>query len=153
MQDNASPSNLVTHLGFWLRMVSNAVSHSFARKLESQGVTVSEWVVLRALYDVERVPPSQLAERMGLTKGAISKLADRLFEKSLIERQANPDDKRAHTLALTAFGRSLVPRLAELADQNDAEFFGELTSDERLCLAQVLEKIVRDRELTKIPVD
>ena len=78
MQDKASPSNLVTHLGFWLRMVSNAVSHSFARKLESQGVTVSEWVVLRALYDVERVPPSQLAARMGLTKGAISKLADRL---------------------------------------------------------------------------
>jgi len=153
VNENAPPSTLITHLGYWLRMVSNAVSHSFARKVEREGVTVSEWVLLRVLYDAERVRPSQLAEGMGVTKGAVSKLADRLFEKSLIERQANPGDKRAHTLALNAAGRALVPRLASLADQNDAEFFGALTSDERLRLAQILEKIVRERELTKIPVD
>lgn len=150
---NTPPANLDAHLGYWLRMVSNAVSQSFARKVEREGVTVAEWVFLRALYDAERVAPSQLAEGMGMTKGAISKLADRLLAKSLIKRQANPDDKRAHTLTLNVAGRALVPRLAKLADKNDAEFFGTLTTDERQRLAQLLRKIVQERELTNVPID
>ena len=153
MPSDSSPSTLDTHLGYWLRMVSNAVSQSFARKVEREGVTVAEWVFLRALYDAGRVAPSRLAEGMAMTKGAVSKLADRLLEKSLIERRSNPDDKRAHTLALNGNGRALVPRLAALADKNDEEFFGTLTPDERRQLAQLLRRIVKDRELTNVPVD
>lgn len=153
MQEKLSPSALDTHLGYRLRMVSNAVSQSFARKVEREGVTVAEWVFLRVLFDAKRVAPSQLAERMGMTKGAVSRLADRLLEKSLIVRRANPDDKRAHTLALNRAGRELVPRLAALADSNDGEFFGALTADERRRLDQLLRKIVRERELTSVPVD
>lgn len=64
---------------------------------------------------------------MKMTRGAISKLSDRLMEKALIERQASPEDRRAHTLSLGPAGRELIPRLAELADRNDDEFFGALT--------------------------
>ena len=46
-----------------------------------------------------------------------------------------------------------MPRLAALADQNDEEFFGALTSDERRRLSKALQKIVKERELTRIPVD
>ncbi|MFT3732147.1 MAG: MarR family transcriptional regulator [Hyphomicrobium sp.] len=133
--------------------MSNTVSQSFARKVEREGVTVAEWVFLRALYDGGHVAPSQLAEGMAMTKGAISKLSDRLLEKSLIERRDNPDDKRAHTLALNQKGRALVPRLAALADENDEEFFSALTLDERRRLAQILRKIVNERELTNVPLD
>lgn len=147
------PSRLDDHLGYWLRMVSNAVSHSFARKVEREGVTVAEWVFLRVLYDAGTVAPSQLASQMGMSRGAISKLADRLLDKSLVERRANPRDGRAHTLALNAAGRALVPRLAALADRNDAEFFGALAADERRLLAGLLRKIARHRQLTGVPVD
>lgn len=134
-------------------MVSNAVSQSFARKVESAGVTVAEWVFLRVLYDVDRIAPSLLAERMGMTRGAISKLADRLLEKNLIIREANQDDKRAHVLALAPEGRALIPKLAELADANDAAFFRALTPDERIGLEKLLRKIASDQELTDVPVD
>lgn len=153
MRSNSSPSTLEAHLGYWLRMVSNGVSLRFARKVEREGVTVAEWVFLRVLYDAGAVAPSQLAGRMAMTKGAISKLADRLLEKSLIERRANPDDRRAHTLALNREGWALVPRLAALADENDEEFFGALASDERRQLKQLLQKIVKEHELTSVPVD
>lgn len=153
MSTDESPSDLHHHLGYWLRMVSNAVSHSFARKVEGEGVTVAEWVFLRVLYDVDRIAPSLLAERMGMTKGAISKLADRLLEKDFIKREANRDDGRAHVLALTPMGRSVVPRLAEIADANDASFFGALTADERSCLEKLLRKIALARELTNLPID
>ncbi|MBT9291647.1 MarR family winged helix-turn-helix transcriptional regulator [Prosthecodimorpha staleyi] len=146
-------AKLDAHLGYWLRMASNAVSQGFARKVEREGVTVAEWVLLRALYDVEGIAPSQLAQGLGLTRGAVSKLADRLLEKSLIERRANPDDKRAQTLALSAAGRRLVPRLAALADQNDADFFDALPSDQRRCLADILRRIAHAHGLTSVPID
>jgi DNA-binding MarR family transcriptional regulator len=146
-------SDLEAHLGYWLRMVSNAVSHSFARKVETEGVTVAEWVLLRMLVDVERIAPSLLAERMGMTRGAISKLADRLLEKGLIGRESNAEDRRAHTLALTEAGRALVPRLATLADQNDLAFFGALTSVERRRFEQLLRKIAAERNLMNVPTD
>ena len=60
--------------------MSNHVSHAFAIKLAGVGVTVAEWVVLRELYDAESAP-SALAEQLGMTRGAISKLADRLIDK------------------------------------------------------------------------
>lgn len=142
---------LHAHLGYWLRLVSNAVSHSFARRVEAEGVTVGEWVFLRALFDAERIAPSALAERMGMTKGAISKLADRLVSKGLVKREADRDDKRGQMLALKAEGRKLVPRLARIADANDADFFGCLTRSERRQLRRILEKIVSDRGLTNVP--
>ncbi|TBR26261.1 MAG: MarR family transcriptional regulator, partial [Reyranella sp.] len=82
-------SDLETHLGYWLRFVSNHVSHSFSLKLQARGVTVAEWVVLRDLFDGDHVPPSALADRLGMTRGAISKLADRLIAKDQIERTAS----------------------------------------------------------------
>lgn len=145
-------SGLTKHLGYWLRMVSNHVSHAFARKVEARGVTVAEWVVLRALYDIESLAPGRLAEQMGMTRGAVSKLADRLIDKGLIARTFNPDDARAQILRLSPAGEQLVPELATLADENDADCFGPLTTEERGQLERLLQKIAGRRGLKDIPV-
>jgi len=89
---------------------------------------------------------------MGMTKGAISKLADRLVEKNLVSRDAKPDGKRGQTLMLKPAARELVPRLAELADRNDAMFFGGLSPEERGELERLLRLIARERGLSDIPV-
>jgi hypothetical protein len=116
-------SDLSAHLGYWLRFVSNHVSLAFARKVEGRGVTVAEWVLLRMLHGAEPTAPSRLA------------------------------DGRAHTLALTPEGAALVPVLAALADENDAEFFADLTADERAVIAGALRRIVEKRGLRAVPVD
>jgi DNA-binding MarR family transcriptional regulator len=147
-----SPAGLTDHLGYWLRFVSNHVSHSFAQKLQCMDVTVAEWVILRELYDVEALAPSRLADKLDMTRGAITKLADRLIAKSLVHRKDSVADARTHALLLTSSGKRLVPKLAELADQNEAEFFGHMTREERAVLEGVLQDIVRRRGLKTIPV-
>ncbi len=146
-------SDLSAHLGYWLRFVSNHVSQAFARKVEAHGVTVAEWVLMRQLLDVEALAPSRLADRMGMTRGAVSKLADRLIAKSLLVRAADPQDGRAQTLALTRAGRAMVPKLAALADANDAEFFDSLAPEDRAALLRILREIVEKRGLKTVPVD
>ncbi|MEF3366596.1 MarR family transcriptional regulator [Methylocystis sp. 9N] len=153
MHSTSPVSALTAHLGFWLRMVSNHVSHAFADKLASKEVTVAEWSVMRALYGRKPTPPSRLADEMGMTRGAITKLADRLIAKSLIAREANADDRRAQTLGLTERGVDLVPELAALADRNDAEFFGRLTADERKTLERLLKRMAESGHMTATPID
>jgi DNA-binding MarR family transcriptional regulator len=148
-----SISDLTAHLGYWLRYVSNHVSLAFAHKLEGCDVTVAEWVLMRALYGADSLAPSRLAEQLGLTRGAITRLADRLVAKDVVTRTPDPSDARAQILALTAKGRGLVPKLAALADQNDAEFFDHLSAEERSSLERVLKDIVRRRGLGSVPVD
>lgn len=150
---NRPASDLEAHVGYWLRLVSNATSHAFARKLEAEGVTPAEWVALRRLYDADAVSPTRLAEQLGMTKGAISKLADRLIDKGLATRAANPDDGRAHALSLTENGRTKTPGLAALADRNDAESFDCLDADERATLERLLRKIVAARGLSGPPTE
>ena len=146
-------SDLTAHLGFWLRTVSNHVSHAFAGRLAAQGVTVAEWVMMRALYGKDPMPPSRVADEMGMTRGAITKLADRLIGKSLIVRRADSEDGRAQTLALTPQGSRLVPKLAALADRNDAEFFGGLSRAERDTLERLLKRLVEQGRMTAMAID
>lgn len=146
-------SDLTVHTGYWLRMISNAVSQEFARKVEGEGVTVAEWAFLRGLYDTEAMAPSALADRMGMSRGAISKLADRLVDKHLVSRSDHADDRRMRTLSLTAAGREKVPALAALADRNDAEYFGILSDEERVALDRLLRTLADRRGLKTVPVD
>jgi DNA-binding MarR family transcriptional regulator len=146
-------SPLEAHLGYWLRFVSNHVSHAFSLKLRARDVTVAEWVVMRELFDPGGLSPSVLADRIGMTRGAVSKLAERLIAKGLIDRRSSRDDRRYQTLALTASGRALVPRLAALADRNDEEFFGALPPAVRRTIETALKDIVRRHDLKMVPVE
>lgn len=144
---------LTTHLGYWLRQVSNHVSHAFAQKLAAQHVTVAEWALMRMLYGKEPVQPNRVADAMGMTRGAISKLADRLVAKAFVVRTANPGDGRSQTLALTEKGTSVLPDLAALADRNEVECFADLTDQDRQILERILRETVQRLGLTKMPID
>lgn len=149
---DAAVSRLDDHLGYWLRFVSNHVSQAFTQKVEAQGVTVAEWVLMREMHQQGPANPSQLAEALGMTRGAISKLVERLCRKEFVERTAAGDDRRYQSVTLTAAGTKLVPVLASLADQNDGEFFGDLAAEQRVQLMSLLQDIVRKNGWKEVPV-
>ena len=152
MTAKKSISALGDHAGYWLRYVSNHVSHAFARKVEAQGVTVAEWVLLREMLDAGATNPSQLAYMTGLTRGAVSKLIERLCQKKLAVRSSSDGDQRYQTVELTASGTRLVPVLAHLADENDREFFSHLSAEEKTWLVNLLQGIVRRHGWKDLPV-
>jgi DNA-binding MarR family transcriptional regulator len=150
---NQTVSDLKKHAGFWLRFVSNHVSHAFARKLLASGVTVAEWVVMREMFDDQETSPGVLAERIGMTRGGVSKLVDRLVSKKFVTRRDRSDDRRFQSIALTAAGLRLIPQLAALADQNDEEFFHPLSVGERAALIAMMKKLVQAHRLQTLPTE
>lgn len=153
MAHQKNTSRLEDHAGYWLRYVSNHVSHAFAKKVEAQGVTVAEWVLLRQMLVIGTANPSQLADALGMTRGAISKLIDRLCRKNLATRLASENDRRYQTVELTASGRKLAPKLADLADANDREFFGHLKGKDKIWLITLLQDMVRQHGWKDLPVN
>jgi DNA-binding MarR family transcriptional regulator len=125
-----APSKLEEHLGYWLRCLSNFVSHSFAERLARQDFSVAQWVVLRTLYDSSGVTLNEAAAQVGVDKSSLSRMVERLVKKGLVNRTQG-DDRRSVGLTLTPAGKKLVPQLAQLADENDTAFFSTMASNQR----------------------
>lgn len=135
------------HIGYWLRYVSNNVAHAFSRTLQMSAVTVAEWIVLREIYKTGKTSPGAVAQNLGLTKGAVSKLIDRLLRKNLVVREESTKDRRFREIKLTNQGKRLVPRLARIADKNDDYFFGDLPAGKKKGLINFLKGIVETHHL------
>jgi len=127
---NTEPSNLGDHLGYWLRCLSNFVSHTFEQRLATKDISVAQWVVLRTLYDSNGVTLNEAARQVGVDKSTLSRMVERLVQKGLANRSEG-QDRRSVGLTLTPAGKMLVPQLARLADENDEAFFRTLSSRQR----------------------
>jgi DNA-binding MarR family transcriptional regulator len=141
---STSVSGLHDHVGYWLRRLSDEVHLSFERKLAAHGVTVAQWHVLVTLHRSEGETVAEVARFIETDAAAVSRLVDRLVEKGLVARSADPASRRRVLLALTPAAAGLVPALVELADQNDAAFFGTLPPAQRAELAGLLQRLLSE---------
>jgi DNA-binding MarR family transcriptional regulator len=157
METNAANTRqlpqLESHLGYWLRRVSNAVSGEFARALQQKQTSVAEWVLLRELHERGQTAPGELADSLGLTRGAVSKIVDKLDAKGWIQTEAKEEDSRFRLLSLTRTGRRSLPVLAQIADRNDARYFDCLSAREKSTLRELLVKLTEQNRIHDIPTE
>jgi DNA-binding MarR family transcriptional regulator len=144
-------ATLERHLGYWLRLVSNQVSGSFARALQARQVSVAEWVVLSVLSERSEATPAQLADTIGLTRGAVSKVLDKLEAKKWTTRRTSPQDQRVQLLSITPRGHRILPELFEIANQNDARVFECLSDEEARDLRRLLQKTADFHSIREMP--
>ena len=125
-----------------LRSAASVAHQALGRALAGSGVTAAEWVLLRDLHAAGAVPQTRLADRLGVTRGAVSKLVDRLVAKRLLVRgRGGGGDRRIQVIGLTGTGALLVPELAKAAAGSDAVLFAGLSSRERTVLGAALAKL------------
>jgi len=85
-------------------------------KARQFGMTRAQWVVLARLDRFEGLKQSELAEMLDLQPISLTRLLDRLCDSGLIERRADPNDRRAKRLFLTPAARPLLEQLADLGE-------------------------------------
>jgi DNA-binding MarR family transcriptional regulator len=88
-----------------------ALDGSRQRAAVGLGVNVTELRVLSRLAEAGHVTPSQLADGMAMTSGAITAISDSLVKAGLIERNAHPTDRRRNLLSLTTEGNAKMDGL------------------------------------------
>jgi MarR family transcriptional regulator for hemolysin len=86
------------------------------------GMTRAQWAVLARLDRNQGLKQAELAEMLDLAPISLTRLVDRLCKNGLVERRADPDDRRAKRLFLTPKARPVMDRLAQVGERmlNDA---------------------------------
>jgi MarR family transcriptional regulator, transcriptional regulator for hemolysin len=90
------------------------------QKARLHGMTRAQWAVLLRLERREGLKQSELAEALDLQPITLTRLVDRLCAHGLIERRADPNDRRAKQLYLTPAARPLIDRVAERVEELSA---------------------------------
>lgn len=110
------PRSLNREFGFSINDVARMIRTYADQEARQFGITRAQWVVLVRLDRFEGLKQSELADMLDLQPITLTRLLDRLSASGLIERRADPNDRRANRLYLTPAARPLLERLGELGE-------------------------------------
>ena len=80
------------------------------------GISRAQWAVLVRIDRNEGLKQTELADILDLQPISLTRLLDRLAENGLIERRADPNDRRANRLYLKPAAKPLLDQLAHIGD-------------------------------------
>jgi DNA-binding MarR family transcriptional regulator len=87
-----------------------------------------------------------------LSKSNLSRLADRLEDAGLIERQDCPEDRRGYDLLLTRAGRAMRKKMWPVYEARIKELFSShLSVEEARVIGEALGRAVKAARDGKIP--
>lgn len=89
--------------------------------LSDVGITEQQWRVLRVLQEAGPLEPTQIAEQACLLLPSLTRILQKLEDKTFIERRQSRDDKRKQIVSVTDTGAELIlanlPTASALNDQ------------------------------------
>lgn len=128
-------------LGFLFGDISRLLRERFNARAASAGLTLAQARALVYLARHEGISQVALARLIEVTPITLLRQVDRLSDAGLVERKANPVDRRAQKLYLTDAGRGLLKKLAVIGGAITETAVDGLTLEEREQLQALLEKV------------
>lgn len=84
---------------------------------------------------------TELARRLGLTKGSVSPIVNRLVERGYIEKERSDRDGRRLKLSLTAKGRIAADGYESYAREYVSHYASEISPGEWMIVNEILGKL------------
>ena len=128
-------------LPFEIGETAHALRKAFDRRAVGMGVTRAQWKVLFKLSRLPGLRQIELADMLDIEPITLSRIVDRLEEAGLVERAADPADRRAWRLNVTEKAQPLIKRLHALAGELAAEAFGNIDSKDVEIARRVLGRV------------
>ena len=140
-------------LPFEIAETAHALRKAFDRRAVGMGVTRAQWKVLFRLQRQPGLRQIELADMLDIEPITLSRIVDRLEEATLVERVADPNDRRAWRLHVTARAQPLIAKLRAVADEMIAEAFAGIDPNDiaitRAVLGRVRENATRDTPMNR----
>lgn len=90
--------------------------------------------------------PSALAEALDLSRSRVTRLCDRLEERDWIKRSADPRDRRAVRVELSAKGRQTLSTIEEAGVKRVRRLLEPIAAGQRKALLDVVQVVVEAQE-------
>ena len=111
------------------------------RRSRGPGISVPQFRVLTFLNRTEGASLSAVADRVGLSLPAMSRLVDGLVTRDLVGREESAEDRRRVVLRLTPLGKDLVRTARAGAQARLAEVLATLSAANRAEISQAMESM------------
>lgn len=125
--------------------VARQLRRETQRRIAPLGLNPHQSRALRVIGEDGPLRPSELADRLGIVARSATDSVSGLVTAGYVERQVDPDDRRAHLLALSPAGRAALAQVATIRTEVGTAFFGRLDESDRAALARVLSRLDSDR--------
>ena len=134
-------------LAFLLSQVGIHASHRFAERLAEVDLQPPQFRVLNLIDAAEGRSQQEIAKAVQAPPSRMVGFVDELERRGLVERRADPKDRRVRALHLTAAGREALARGREVARRHEEELTQGMSEVEQEQLVGLLRKVVEEQTM------
>jgi DNA-binding MarR family transcriptional regulator len=126
-----------------IRRTSGYVEHITQQILKQQGLTDSQYNVLRILRGAgpDGLRCTEIGERMITPDPDVTRLIGRLQKRRLVARHRDTRDRRVIHIRISPAGSAILEDLDPVVEASGKEMFGHLTQDKLATLIDLLEEV------------
>ena len=131
--------------GFWLRCLNATLNNNLQALLKEAdaGVAVSEWLIISILSERPCISINDLAHFAGMHQAPVSRIVEKLTQKSLVSRVTSIEDRRSVSVELTEEGMKLRDSLLGVGSTNAQVNFACLDDDEYDAFVATIKKVLK----------
>lgn len=144
--DQTSPRGIDSP-AFLLAQLGAHAASKFAERLGAVDITPPHAGILRFVSGSGGISQQELAGHLRILPSRLVVLIDQLEERGMLERRADPADRRTYALHLTAKGTETLKTIGRLARDHQDALLLSLTPHERDVLASLLRKVAHQQGL------
>jgi len=134
-------TDMSRRISFLMHDIARQGRYRFDARARSRGITRAQWRVLIMLSRVDGPTQSDLAETLDVERITLCRMVDRLAEAGMVERRADPSDRRVWRLHLTERAMPLVEELSAIANEMEEDLLEPLSAEERELLTNLLTTV------------
>lgn len=138
---SSQSSETATRVWLVLWKAARAIGQNAMRSVSALGLGHSDFAVLEVLLHKGPQPVNVIGKKVLLTSGSITAAVDRLESRKLLQRRADPKDRRSRIVQLTRTGRHLIERAFQKHAIDMEETMAVLRPGERVELIRLMKKV------------
>src|SRR5207244_13164879 len=96
---------------------------------------------LLILPDHRAMTPSQLGERLIVTRATVTGLVDSLEAKGFVRREPNPNDRRSLSIQITPAGFKVLSRVRSIVHAHEKRWMSDLDDGDLRKLIALLHRV------------
>lgn len=144
-------SRQAIRLGFLIHDVSRLRRAAYDHMMKPLNITRARWWVLAHLTRHDGMMQSQLAAALDVGKASLGSVIGPLEADGWLERRADPNDRRARRIFLTAAAQPLIQEMIRKEDAFNRQILSSLSTEDRATLIRLLTSI--KESVAKLPRD
>ncbi len=136
--------DLDLYIGYLITGVRTRMMQEMDACLNPHGLTGAQFIILRRIAEGVATTAAELCRVLEYDTGSMTRMLDRLEEKSVIIRERSSDDRRVVKIQLTPQGAEQYPKLKDEVRLALNRRFSPLSSEELLQLRGMLERLAKN---------